>query len=77
MPIRGDFETDLNQPAEMLKTFYVCVADQTSGNETFPPNSNNWQKDECGKKISDCKLRFSSNLRFGGFQETHEYPPKP
>lgn len=77
MPIRGDFETDLNQPAEMLKTFYVCVADQTSGNETFPPNSNNWQKDECGKKISDCKLRFSSNLRFGGFPGTHEYPPKP
>lgn len=76
LPLRADDETDFDSPAERLKTFYVCVADNVSGNANFPPISQNWQKDECSKKISDCKLRFDTNLRFGGFPGTHEYPPK-
>lgn len=76
MPLRRDGETDLNSPAEKLKSFYVCVEDGTSGNENFPPTSSKWQRDECSKKISDCKLRFNSNLRFGGFPGTNAYPPK-
>jgi len=76
IPIREDESTDLDSPASRLQTFYVCVADSTSGNQNFPPLSKNWQKDECSKKISDCKLRFSTDLRFGGFPGTHEYQPK-
>jgi lambda family phage minor tail protein L len=75
-PLRLDSDTDLNSPAERLKTFYVCVEDTNGGNENFPPISKVWQKDECGKRISDCKLRFTSNLRFGGFPGTHEYAPR-
>jgi len=74
--IRQEDETDLSAPAERLKTFYVCVSDGVSGNENFPPKSKNWQKDECSKKISDCKLRFKGQLRFGGYPGTHAYPPK-
>jgi len=76
IPLRADTETDFDAPAERLKTFYVCVADNVSGNSNFPSISRNWQKDECSKKISDCKLRFNSNLRFGGFPGTYEYQPK-
>jgi lambda family phage minor tail protein L len=74
--LRSDIETDLSAPAERLKTFYVCVADGVSGNENNPSISAKWQKDECSKKISDCKFRYTNNLRFGGFPGTHEYPPK-
>ena len=74
--IRKEDETDLSAPAKRLKTFYVCVANSVSGNENFPPISKNWQKDECSKKVSDCKLRFAAQLRFGGYPGTHAYPPK-
>lgn len=76
MPLRADGETDLHAPAEKLKTFYVCVDLDASGKADFPPLSPKWQRDECGKQISDCKLRFGENLRFGGFPGTHEYQPK-
>tara|TARA_E500000178_G_C17022259_1_gene756197 strand:- start:640 stop:1608 length:969 start_codon:yes stop_codon:yes gene_type:complete len=76
VPLRKDGETDLNAPAERLKTFYVCVQDGASGNKDFPPISKKWQKDECSKKISACKLRFGTNLRFGGFPGTNAYPPR-
>mgnify|MGYP003641163535 CR=1 FL=1 len=75
-PLRADETTNLSAPAERLKTFYVCVEGGALGNEDFPPNSKKWQKDECSKKISDCKLRYTSQLRFGGFPGTHEYAPK-
>jgi len=75
-PLRKDEETDLGEVAEKLKTFYVCINDSVLGNQNFPPISKNWQRDECSKKVSDCKLRFRSNLRFGGFPGCHEYPPK-
>lgn len=75
-PLRIDGETNLSAPAERLKTFYVCVENGVSGNANFPPNSANWQKDECSKKISDCKLRYPTDLRFGGFPGTHKYAPK-
>lgn len=74
--LRSDEETDLSAPTSKLKTFYVCVADGVSGSKNYPGISSNWQKDECSKKISDCKLRFNTNLRFGGFPGTHEYQPK-
>ena len=73
--LREDSEVDLNVGTK-LKTYYVCVANSTSGNQNFPPISKNWQRDECAKKISSCKLRFSSELPFGGFPGTHAYPPK-
>lgn len=76
MPLRKDGEIDLNAPAEKLKTFFVCVADGVVGNSNFPPISEKWQRDECSKKLSDCKLRFNTNLRFGGFPGTNAYPPK-
>lgn len=76
MPLREDGDTDLNSPAERLKSFYVCVQDGTVGSQNFPPISPKWQRDECSKKISDCKLRFGSKLRFGGFPGTNAYPPK-
>jgi lambda family phage minor tail protein L len=74
--LRSDTETNLNAPSERLKTYYVCVEAHTASNENFPPISDKWQRDDCAKKISDCKLRFGSNLRFGGFPGTHAYPPK-
>ena len=73
--LRKDDATDLDGPQEKLKTFYVCRADSIAGNQNFPPISKNWQRDECSKKISDCKLRFNTNLRFGGFPGCHEYAP--
>ena len=74
--LRKDDEVDLDDPKEKLKTFYVCIANSVAGNQNFPPISKNWQRDECSKKISDCKLRFNRNLRFGGFPGCHEYPPR-
>ena len=76
--IRTDEQTDLNAPSTRLKTFYVYVGGgtHTTSNVDFPPTSSKWQRDECAKKISDCKLRFGSNLRFGGFPGTHAYPPR-
>ena len=76
VPLRADEETDFKAPAERLKTFYVCVNDNTTGNESYPAKSKNWQKDECGKKISDCKFRYPVDLRFGGFPGTYEYQPR-
>ena len=76
--MRDDIDLD-SRSTEKLKTFYVCIKDSTAGNLNFPPISKNWQRDECAKKISDCKLRFGSNssniLPFGGFPGCHEYPP--
>lgn len=74
MPLRPDGDLDLNSPAERLKSFYVCVENGALGNQDFPPISPKWQRDECSKKISDCKLRFGSKLRFGGFPGTNAYP---
>lgn len=73
-----DSESSINNASiKPLRTFYVCVASSASGNEDFPPISDKWQRDECSKKISACKLRFGKNgLRFGGFPGTHAYPPK-
>lgn len=73
-----DSESSINNASiRPLRTFYVCVEDSITGNENFPPISNNWQRDECSKKISACRLRFGKNgLRFGGFPGTHAYPPK-
>jgi lambda family phage minor tail protein L len=73
-----DSESSINNASiSPLRTFYVCVENNTVGNENFPPISANWQRDECSKKISACKLRFGKNgLRFGGFPGTHAYPPK-
>lgn len=75
-PLRADEATNLSAPAERLKTFYVCVEGGASGNEDHPPSSKKWQKDDCSKRISDCKLRYPGHLRFGGFPGTHEYAPK-
>ncbi len=76
IPLRTEGETDLTAPSEKLKTFYVCVANSAIGNNDFPPISKKWQKDDCSKKITDCKLRFGTQLRFGGFPGTNAYPPK-
>ena len=51
------------------------MSDNVFGNTQSPLISKNWKKDECSKKISDCKLRYTNNLRFGGFPGTHLYPP--
>lgn len=75
--MREDEETDLSgSQNSQLRTYYVCVEDNTQGNLDYPPNSSKWQRDECSKKISDCKLRFGTTLNFGGFPGTHLYPPK-
>lgn len=74
--LRSDFEPDLTAPSPYLRTFYVCVEDGAEGNKDHPPLSPKWQKDECGKKISDCKLRFGGVLPFGGYPGTHAYRPK-
>ena len=73
-----DSEGSLNGASRRpLRTFYVCVVEGANGNEDFPPISNKWQRDECSKKISACKLRFGKQgLRFGGFPGTHAYQPK-
>lgn len=74
-----DSESSINNASiKPLRTFYVCVGEgNISGNENFPPISSNWQRDECSKKLSACKLRFGKNgLRFGGFPGTHAYQPK-
>lgn len=73
-----DSESSINNASiKPLRSFYICVENNISGNENFPPISVNWQRDECSKKLSACKLRFGKNgLRFGGFPGTHAYPPK-
>lgn len=72
-----DSEGSLNGASKRpLRTFYVCVENGAKGNEDFPPISDKWQRDECSKKISACKLRFGTQLRFGGFPGTHAYQPK-
>lgn len=76
--VRDDRDTDA-ELSEKLKTYYVCVENGTAGNANFPPISPRWQRDECAKKISDCKLRFgggkSNQLPYGGFPGCHQYPP--
>ena len=73
-----DSESSINGASiRPLRTFYVCVESNVSGNENFPPISDKWQRDECSKKISACKLRFGKKgLRFGGFPGTHAYQPR-
>ena len=73
-----DSESSVNGASiSPLRTMYVLVDSSANGNEDFPPISKKWQKDECSKKISACKLRFGkTGLRFGGFPGTHAYQPK-
>jgi lambda family phage minor tail protein L len=53
-----------------LKTWYVCVENNTNKNPQTNPSS--WQKDGCSKKLSACKRRFgiTKPLPFGGFPGT-------
>tara|TARA_R110001592_G_scaffold131527_1_gene345543 strand:- start:4506 stop:5522 length:1017 start_codon:yes stop_codon:yes gene_type:complete len=73
-----DSESSINGASiKPLRTFYVCVTSIANGNEDYPPISEKWQRDDCSKKLSACKLRFGkTGLRFGGFPGTHAYQPK-
>ena len=73
--LKEDSEKNLNAGVK-LRTYYVCLTSNISGQQHFPPTSKHWARDECAKKISSCKLRFTAELPFGGFPGTHAYPPK-
>jgi lambda family phage minor tail protein L len=74
--LRRDDETDLNKKSERLKTYYVCIEDNVTGNENYPGTSQKWQKDECTKTTQACGKRFAQVLRFGGFPGTHANQPR-
>jgi len=46
-----------------IKYYFVAKVN----NPGRPPNLNQWEPDICSKTVKACKLRFESNLPFGGF----------
>ena len=53
---------------------YYFVAQVPVPRDTPPPIAKYWVADQCGKKISSCKLRFGNNpLPFGGFYGVSNY----
>jgi lambda family phage minor tail protein L len=67
------------------KTWFVCKVSHVStvnNHPNKPDGANYWEKDECSKGVSGCKLRFTTDqtnpcykgyLRFGGYPGTHRY----
>lgn len=56
-----------------INYYFVCKV-PLCPKDVPPPNGAYWVADQCGKKISSCKIRFGSNpLPFGGFYGTSNY----
>lgn len=48
-----------------LRTYYVCVQDHSTNSREsgFPPDSPAlWERDGCGKSVSECEKRFKSGI---------------
>jgi lambda family phage minor tail protein L len=65
-----------NESGVPLRTFYVSVAENNSGNHP-EKNPSFWQKDGCTKKLGACQKRFNSadDLIFRGAGDTEKTLP--
>ena len=56
---------------EYAKVFFVCKSEST--NQDPLKREDVWDRDECGKTISDCQKRYGQEIRYGGFPGTYGF----